>query len=65
MTPERWTLPLGGLGWRVALDGRLGPIGSLRGAVETRLKRPRSFWLGCLPWRTGRLCLSLQTPGPL
>lgn len=53
-----------GIGWRLVLpSGAVGLIGSLRGVVAVRLRRPRWVWLAFIPWRCRVICVSLQDPG--
>ena len=58
-----WPL-LGGIGWRLTLNRRVGLIGSRTGVVEVRLREPRNMRLGLLrlPWRIEAICVSLEDP---
>jgi len=58
-----WPL-LGGIGWRMTFDRRIGLIGSRTGVVEVRLREPRPvrFSLFRLPWRFEAICVSLEDP---
>jgi hypothetical protein len=60
--PVRWPW-WRGIGGRIALpSGAVGLIGSLRGVVAVRLRRPCWVRLLFIPWRTRTICISLQDP---
>jgi hypothetical protein len=59
-----WSL-LGGIGWRLALGGRVGLIGSLANVVEVRLDPPRWIRVVFVPWRCRRICVSVVDPDAL